>query len=1159
VPEVDSVTKAAIEFGLLGPLSAQRGGREVDLGGVRQRAVVAILLLRGGEPVTSEELAVDLWGGPPPPAGVAEVEAYVSQLRDALGADVIETGPAGHAILPVAGALDVDRFEALLDEGRRLNASGAHEDAARVLGEALALWRGPPLEDFQLAPFAREASGRLEELRQIAIEQRADAERASFAGRSTLPPLRSLRPAESTREARKTVTVLFGDVVAYSTLAERLDPEALRRVMSEFFQRAAAQISKHGGVVEKFVGDEVVAVFGVPVVREDDALRAVRAAVALRDSVTALEAELGPDARLQIRIGLNTGEVMTTDPSSGQAFVTGDSVGLGKRIESAAQPGQILLGPETHALVAHAVEATPLAPISMKGHSDEVACFLLESVDPDATAIPRRHDAPLVGRDGELERLREAFAQAVRERSARMMVVVADAGIGKSRLARELVSQVADRATVLVGRCPPYGEGITFSPLREVFSQVHRDDAVLKAPSYEVFAATRSLLEELAEESPVVMALDDVHWAEETFLDLVEHLASRLSGSRVLLLCLARPDLAERRPAWLQDSATALRLEPLSQADSHSLLEALGAPESVQDGIAEAAEGNPLFMEQLAAIAGETGATSMAGSIRSVLHARLDRLELEDRGVLERGAVAGRSFSLEAVLELTPREEREAAASHLFGLVRKGFLRPDTTGPEEAFRFDHALIRDVVYDATPKALRADLHENMAAWLEARHAPDALVGHQLEQAFLLRRALAVRDEALGARAGYFLRAAAQQAFPRGDLPAAIALLERARGLLPVDDPTLPGLLTELGYARINTGDMPGAAAVLDEAVEVAGSLGDRAAELHARVERQFVRVLTADSTSAEQNVRVADEALAGLGGLDDPLGVARAWWLKSSGDVIACRWKERGEALEQALASARRSNASLDLVGTLSGLLAAALLHGPTPVPDAIVRVEELASSVGSDRALGGAVNANLACLFAMAGSSGEARRIYADVAATYEEFGLRFRRAHMGFVGAQIELLSGSPEGAAAVLRGSTAALAEFGAAGSLVTHRALLAEVLCTLGRLDEAEELAHLAAESTAADDLVTHVLWRSALARVLARRGMPGEAAALAGEARARATGVEFPFLQALALIAAAEAEGAARGARSLLDDARAVLRAKGNLAWLAQLDGKSGDLD
>ncbi len=955
-----------------------------------------------------------------------------------------------------------------------------------------------------------------------------------------------------TVEGRKTVTVLFCDLVAYTELAGRLDPEALRHIMLRFFERAAAVIERHGGTVEKFVGDEVMAVFGVPIVREDDALRAVRAALAVQDCVAELDRD--SDVHLEVRVGVNTGEVVTGDPAAGHGFVSGDAVAVGKRLEQAAAPGEIVLGESTHRLVAHAVRATQLEPLTLKGKSGETTAFRLESVDPAASAIPRRDDTRFVGQERELERLHSAYREAT-STGVRLVTIVGDSGIGKSRLAHELIRWLEGQATVLVARCPPYGEGTTFSPIRETFRQAGRDETVLEESSYEVFAATRSLFEELAREQPLLAVFDDVHWAEETLLDLIEHLAVRLGAAPVLLLCLARPELGERRPQWLSRPEATLALDALSAPDAHRLLDALDAPPAVRERIAGLAEGNPLFLEQLAAFAGEEGEdVTLSGSIRGVLHARLDRLAAEERTVLERAAVIGRSFPLEAVLQLIPAEEREDAQARVFELVRRGLVRPDVSVAEDGFRFQHALIREAVYEAMPKALRADLHETVGARLDDGGAAPAVVGFHLEHACLLRKELGLRDSTLAKRAGRLLSLAAEETLSRTDAPATISLLERARALLPADDHELPAVLTGLGVARLNGGDLPGAESALAEAVESAVALGLRAAELHARIELQFVRSF-AESTPAEESVTLATEAIAELEPLGDELALARAWWLRSSGDIAACRWRARGEAIERALEHARRARAGVEMVGTLAGLLGQALLYGPTPVDEAISRLEGLPDELDLAAPLRSSVHTSLAGLLALRGDFEEGRGLIRDAAATYEEFGMRFRRATQSFVWAQIELLAGDVEAAERELRASSEAFDEIGAATSATTHRALLAEVLTRLGRLDDAEELARRVAAEAPDEDRLANVLWRCTLARVRAREGSSGEAVELAAEARRLLADAEFPQLAVTALTAAAEAAAAADDGAEvvrLLAEAQSVAVAKGAVASLAQVD-------
>ena len=337
----------------------------------------------------------------------------------------------------------------------------------------------------------------------------------------------------------------------------------------------------------------------------------------------------------------------------------------------------------------------------------------------------------------------------------------------------------------------------------------------------------------------------------------------------------------------------------------------------------------------------------------------------------------------------------------------------------------------------------------------------------------------------------------------------------------------------------------------EAIDAAVALGDRGAELHARIELQFVRAFSASGTPVDESVRLAREAIPELEDIGDELALARAWWLGSTGDVTACRWRERGVAIERALEHAQRAEAGIEIVGTLSGLLAQALLHGPTPVEDAVARVRMLPAEFGLDRTQSGPVDSSLAGLLAMEGRIEEALRLYHDAAATYEEFGLRFRRAAQAFVGAQIELLAGNPEGAERELRASTSAFGEFGATTSAITHRAMLADVLCMLGRFDEAEATARSVGAEAAAEDLVAQVLWRCALGRALAHRGSP-DAAAPAAQSLALSAGVEFPFLRVAALKTAAEVDrtqGRVDVAARLLDEARSIMEAKGNMVEVA----------
>src|SRR5881394_3877630 len=526
---------------------------------------------------------------------------------------------------------------------------------------------------------------------------------------------------------RKVVTVLFCDVVGSTALGESVDPEALRTLLARYFEKMKAIVERHGGTVEKFIGDAVMAVFGVPQLHEDDALRAVRAAVEMRDAL--------PELGVQARIGLNTGEVVV---GTSERLATGDAVNVAARLE-------------------------------LKGKSEPVVAQLLLILREKAPAFARRFDAPLVGRDRELRRLQEAFAQAVDDRSCQLFTILGVAGVGKSRLTAEFLGSLED-ATVVRGRCLPYGEGITYWPVVEVLKQLPRaadlglEPAAIGAierllgeeqastSSEEIPWAVRKLLEAAAESSPVVAVFDDIHWAEPTFHDLLEHVAELSREAPLLLLCLARPELLDVRPNWGGGklNATTILLEPLSSAESDELLERLLGEgpfdPDLKQRIREAAEGNPLFVEEMVALVEESGdgEVTVPGTIQALLAARLDQLEPAERGVLERGSIEGRVFHRGAVQALAPEETQ--VESRLTGLVRKELVRPDKAQlpGEDAYRFRHLLIRDAAYEALPKSTRGELHERFAAWLEEHGAGlvelDEIVGYHLEQAFRYREEL-----------------------------------------------------------------------------------------------------------------------------------------------------------------------------------------------------------------------------------------------------------------------------------------------------------------------------------------------------------------------------------------------------------------------------------
>ena len=804
----------------------------------------------------------------------------------------------------------------------------------------------------------------------------------------------------------------------------------------------------------------------------------------------------------------------------------------------------------------------------------------------------------MVGRGRELAQLRGAFDDAVEERACRLITVVGPAGIGKSRLANELLTSVRDEASVLVGRCLPYGEGITYWPLRDVVREAAGDLTLAQIEELlegeedasriaarvagaigigeaagaadETLWAVRRLFERLSRDRPLIVGFDDLQWAEPTFLDLIEYLVGWSRDAPILVVCLARPELLDKHPTWLTvtPNATSITLEALSEQDAESLLDELmrGEAELGSDVLAritEAAEGNPLFVEQMLAMMTEDEAPAageMPPSIHALLAARLDRLEPEERAAIERASVIGRDFWRGAVADLSREEDRPSVSARLMTLVRKDLIQPSRSifPWEDGFRFRHQLIRDAAYLAIPKETRADLHERYASWLERTAGERAneleeILGYHLEQAFRYREELGpIGDDGrqLAIRAGERLAAAGRRAIvARSDLAAAVSLLSRSTALLPEDHPLRRELLPELGSALMRTGDFARAEGVLDEALESAAAAGDRRLELRTIIEREFFRTFTQPEGSALDDSAVAEQTIPLLEELGDDLGLAKAWWLKSEPDVNACRWGARAEALERALEHARRSGDAAE-VATITSLHAQALYYGPTPVPDAIEQCEWYLAEHPENRSLEASVTGVLAGLRAMQGDFDRARSLRARSRELHEELGQRLRiAATFTILAAEIEELAGRPGEAASMLRWAYDTLDEMGATSATATIAAFLADALCLDGRYDEAEEFSRIS-EDAPESDVVTQVLWRTARARAVADRDRK-TAEALAREALARTRATDYPDLEARALISLAAVLGEGEEASQLRKGALELYERKGNLAAATRL--------
>jgi class 3 adenylate cyclase/tetratricopeptide (TPR) repeat protein len=955
-------------------------------------------------------------------------------------------------------------------------------------------------------------------------------------------------------EARKTVTLLFADVVGSTGLGERLDPETLRQVMSRYFAEMAEVVEQHGGTVEKFIGDEVMAVFGVPSIREDDALRAVRAAAAMRSRLHELNVELEQrwGARLEIRVGINTGQVVAGDPSGGHGFVTGDAVNLAKRIEQAASPGEILLGRETARIVGHAVTTTTAGPFTAKGKSDEIMAERLDEVDLTSEALPRHLDSPMVDRANELTALLDAYTKAVETRRPQLVTVFGLPGIGKSRLARELLAGVAREAHVLVGRCIPYGEGITFWPVREI-----NPDETFEGTREEIFWRTRKHLEAFARERPLAVCFEDVHWAEPTFLDLVQYLAGWIHDAPILILCLARADLLDRRPDWPRDGedASTLALGPLSEDESSQLLELLDAPEAARARIVLAAEGNPLFVEQMTAMTADEGAEVVVPpSIQAVLAARLDGLSPDELMVLECAAVIGRDFSLQAAHDLIPEHLRPQLSSLLLGLMRKELVRPHSIRDEDGFRFRHALIRDAAYDRMPKGLRAELHERHADSLGSVLPEDILAGYHLEQAVHLRASLGLADaytDELALRAGTLLGAAGQRAYGRGDMPAARTLLERSVALLGRVGEGSLALQRLLANAMWQLGRVDEADALLRTVREDAERAGEQGIEWYARLDQAERRSMVRREGAADLHA-TATSAIPVFEELGDETGLARARRALGVVAIRAGRYADAQRHVDRALAHARAAR-SADEQARAADVLCTALLFGPAEASFAADRCRELLDGARGNLVLQANVASSLAGIVAMLGAWDEARSLYARARGIFEELGLRMPLAGLTQITGPIELLAGDAEAAARELKTGFEILSAAGARGPLAPQAALLARALIAQGRDDEAAPLLELA-EEVMSEDLPSQVVVSAVRSQAATRSGQldaAREAALAAIEAADRTDALNLAAEAHAALAAALAASGSAEESRAALERALELYERKGNISAAEQL--------
>jgi class 3 adenylate cyclase/tetratricopeptide (TPR) repeat protein len=985
----------------------------------------------------------------------------------------------------------------------------------------------------------------------------------------------ALVEASPTSEERKTLSVVFCDLKDSTGLGERLDPEALGEVLDLYFTAMTRVLTRHGGTIQKFIGDAIVAAFGIPVLHEDDALRAVRAAVEMRLALQRLNRQLdaGYGVMLATRTGVHSGEVVVRMAVNDQQVLTGDTLNTAARLEQAAGENEILIGEPTYRLVRGAVRVDAVAPLELKGKGAPVAAYRLHEVTGDEQAA-RRHLAPLVGRVADLATLTSSYERATADRRCRLATVIGEAGVGKSRLVRALIDANRDEALVLRGRCLPYGESITFWPMLAIVREATgvdqdapADDALARLeamsgdpevarrvasaldwsqeelPLPELFWGLRELLERLALDRPLIVVIDDVHWAAPTLLDFIEHLVERVTEAPMLIVCTARSTIVESRPGWSEgDASTRLALERLDDADAGALIAnmtgGLDLPAPVRDTIVRAAEGNPLFVEQLVSMLIERGMLVQDGnrwqaagdlrrlevppSIHALLAARLDLLEATERSVVDPASVIGLEFPSRAVKELAPTGGGDRTDEQIASLVRKRLVRPEASiDVENDYRFDHLLIRDAAYAGVLKRSRADLHERYAAWLEASagvQERDDVIGYHLEQAAGYRAELGGSDPRAGVLAGRAsakLSAAGLRAFARGDLPAAVDLLRRAHDVLPPADDARLVVVPDLAEALLEAGAFDEARAVLGAAPAVAADPAGRCARARCELVGLLVDLYAGNEEGWLERAHAAvDRLMPIFEAAGNEAGLTAAWRMRNLAYVTGLRYDASYGAAEQIIHHAQAAD---DVRQQRRGAIAYAIaaLHGPTPVGEAVPRLEALIRDVEGDRRTESVIGLCLAQLLAMDGQVERARELYRGAATVFDELGQAVLAASVSTDSAPVEILAGEPGIAADQLRRDDATLEALGETYLRATVAGLLASVLVSLGELDEAERACERARSLAGPDDVDAQVLWRSSLARCRAATGGHAAAATLADEAVALTLEVSAPMLRAQAV--------------------------------------------
>jgi class 3 adenylate cyclase/tetratricopeptide (TPR) repeat protein len=921
---------------------------------------------------------------------------------------------------------------------------------------------------------------------------------------------------------RKLATVLFVDIVDSTSLVRASDPEVVRRRVNRFFELVSHCVTTHGGIVEKFAGDAVLAAFGVPQAHEDDAQRATRAALAIREAV----GELG----IETRVGIEAGEVVVEDSDS--TFVTGEAVNLAARLQQAARPGEILVGPTAYRLAAASLVVEDSGPLELKGMTAPLRAWrVMEAIDGASRSSGPR--APLVGRDTELELLENTFARTMRDGRAHLFTIFGEPGVGKSRLAREFVDGL-ERASVLTGRCLPYGEGVTYWPLAEMIKAaagISDDDpleeafAKLKAcceeetvadvlglaagmlealegerSPQEISWAAREVMETLGDVQPLVLMFEDIHWAEEPMLDLIEHLSDWVRAP-LLILCLARPELLDARPGWGggRVRSTAIELEPLSEEESELLVEKLVAqlagasgelPPSLPREALDRTEGNPLFVEETIRmlVEGGTDTDRIPDTLQALIAARIDRLPPAGKTLLQRASVVGRVFWRGAMEHLAP--DIEGIDELLDDLLLREFLlrepRSSISG-ETAYRFKHLLIREVAYTGLAKHARAQHHARFAEWLGDRTGEELLEirAYHLDQAveFLVELEGAPPEELANETAAALVKAA-KRAIAREAYGTARRLGLRALELRPTLGARWAAAraawrLQDWGAVQVEMAKVRDQAREQNERVlEALALTGLGEATLKRAGDASHARVLV-------------DEALEILETEEDPVAHFDAFWTRAmvaswlGDDDGYVRYLERAYVIGL---DAGRKDLQTIAAQSLAG---EKTLHLELDEAELLLtRALELAGESGSVRARLGAT-LSYGWFLAVKGELDAAETVLEEVRTTAGELGLEPPAAAALFKLGGIARLRGDHKRAEKHLREALRVIAARGDRGLLPDYQAALSATLADLGKLDEAERLANEALTNGVPEDIGCKMASMTALGAVRAAQGRDEEA--------------------------------------------------------------------